>query len=79
MQAITHRRGTLREHSCECLEPSATDNHTLCCDGPPRSLMLKDSDFEADLIDQPRLQDGELMCVFEKNGGALGTSGILAF
>lgn len=81
MQATTHGHGTLGEHSCECLEPSATDNHTLCCDGSPRSLMLKDSDFEADLIDQPRLQDRGLMCLFEKNGGSIRhqwNSGVLA-
>lgn len=43
--------------------------------------MLKDSDFEADLIDQSRLQDGGLMCLFEKNGGSIRqqwNSGVLA-
>lgn len=47
---------TLEEHSCECLEPSATDNHTLCCDVPPRSLTLEGSDFEADPIDQSQVR-----------------------
>lgn len=68
MPALICWYGTLEEHSCESLEPAATHNHTLGCDGPPRSLTLNGSDFDDDLINQSQ-------CRIEDRGASLKRMG----